>query len=223
MYGEIAQAAETTARCSWPLPMFPRHDDPKEVLPLLEHILEGAGWHKTGSSWLLAEHAQDPDLQLHFSLSDWMGDPPQQAHFFAVSLGLGLLARSRLPLRRQIRLGIGFDGDAPADSLIFRPAWSGAGCPGGSLIVPGSTGEGEVIFLPGKALFEQARNALRNAGITPGISVWLKEGLDGLGFLAPGRPDRSLAEMTDAIRAYASLVYGLAGFGVMAFDFDLDF
>ncbi|NLG83322.1 MAG: hypothetical protein GX493_01660, partial [Firmicutes bacterium] len=71
------------------------------------------------------------------------------------------------------------------------------------------------------SLLVEARDALQQAGFTPGLS-FVKDKADhaDLGFLLPGRPEEGKSALGKAIMACTGLLYGLTGYHALAFDFD---
>jgi len=222
MYQELARVAELSATTYWPVPdRFGGHGARATQTVLAN--LKAVGWQSDGNA--LSLPGQDPEtpLQILLDWPDCLDQPIFRGQVAAEAAALKLLATSHLPLRRTIRLLSTHDGIDSGDSLIWRVGSEAEAGEGGLLFLLIKGEHGNLIRLPESGLFNQAKNALNNAGLRPRLYLRTGSVMDGLGYLAPGQPERSRPEMACAIQAYASLVYGLAGYGIMAFQFDLDF
>ena len=223
MYGEIGRAAEISAARHWPLPESLRVSNAIGVAPVLALWLEPAGWQKKDGGWELPGQKEGERLDLTLDFWGWSADRDQTGHLAAQILALSLLGRAYAALRKTIGLAAGEPARAEGEPLVLRPGWNLTVPPGGLLIAPSRMEEAGTIALPDSSFFWRARQSLLSAGFHPGLRLYRGSDLKGLSFIAPGHPDRALAEMAGAAAAYASLIYGLAGYGVMAFQFDLDF
>ncbi len=217
MYAEIGRAAEVSARRYWPVRGSCRGE--REIAEALTRSMTASGWRTEGEDLALPgqEEGSSP-LDLVLDLRGWSGRAEQEGRLEALTAALALMGGMHLPLRRGLRWTRG-SSSSGGEILVFRPAHC-IESPDGILIAPGRSAEEGLIIWRATPLLERARQALQNAGFAPHIGLDVTGGWGGLGFIAPGEPVRDLTGMTRAIQALASLFYGLAGYGVMAFQFD---
>lgn len=216
MYAEIDRAARLHAQRYWPLPE-------ETDRGWLERELLGAGWRREGGSYLKPAPVGEETFQVLYgpetgTVSRWQT--------VAAIAGLTALSAANIPLRQSIRLILPERSEFPDGCLhLAPPAGDGAeiAAESGLLLLLASDEADGLIRVPCWPLLIRARNSLENAGFAPQVALRPGSGGEGLGFVAPGRPGGGREEMARAAAACAGLLYGLAGYGVMAFDFDLAF
>ncbi|MGE5529500.1 MAG: hypothetical protein ACM3X6_10220 [Patescibacteria group bacterium] len=225
MYAEIEQAAALNAPRHRPGLAALREARPERAMEILCSSLRAAGWMPAGRGLCLAGQTDGDGVAISLRLRGWTGSGEQALRAVALVSGLSLLAEAHIPLCKRIDLGLGEGGDQAGrgPDLVLNPAWDPAPFRDGWIILPGPESPGGVIPLPEPAFLAGARKALQNAGFRPRTCLFSGADWTGFGFALPGRPDESQGWMARAIQAVASLAYGMAGYGVMAFPFDLEF
>ena len=218
----MARVAELSAASYWPVPERFSGDSAQAIQSVLAY-LRAAGWQLDGNVLSLPGQDKGTPLQICLDWPDRLDRPEFRGQVAAEAAALKLLATAHVPLRRTVRLLAASDEIASGDTLVWRAGSEAEASEGGLLVLLVKGEHGNLIRLPESGLLSLAKNSLSNAGLWPRLYLRTGSRLDGLGYLAPGRPDRSQAEMARSINSYATLVYGLAGYGVMAFQFDLDF